>query len=490
MKLWIKRTGALSLSFGMMIPVLAACTSPNTTDNTERTLRIATTMGYSQNDEYFRQRFTELYEFANPNVKFEVISMNDDRYMYGGRPDPNEKPEDPLKKLKESMQSDNPPDIVMVGYEQLPELISENMLTQLDPLITKDKFDISDIVPAVIEGIKKVGEGKIYALAPTFNSSAIIYNKRLFDEAGVPYPTDKMTWEQTFDLARRLSRGEGENRKYGFSFSTYNMGGDLSYPTQIYTAPLQLRMFDDKGEKMTVDSDQWENAWKTMLQLQTEKLIPGPIDMSKMSGMGPDQGYNPFQHDDFMSGRVAMSIINYGELDRVINAMKNAEHIQGFTPFEWDVVTLPVHQEAPDMGGFIGLDGIMSINAKAQNAEEAWKYIKFLNGEDWARLKAGSSHNIVSRQKYIKKKDGAEYNQQAFTLLMPVPYQDGRIYLQNPRLYDVQGIGYQKLQQVAEGKLEVREALRQWQAEGDAMIQQSKENPNGQPGMPVPTPRG
>ncbi len=208
MNKWIKRTAALSVSVGMMTPVLAACTSPNTSDNTERTLRIATTMGYSANDEYFRQRFTELYEFANPNVKIEIISAMDDRYMYG-RPDPNEKPQDPLEKLKELMQGDNPPDIVMTQYEQLPDLISNNLLTQLDPLITKDKFDISDIVPAVIEGIKKVGEGKIYALAPTFNSSAVIYNKRLFDEAGVQYPTDKMTWEQTFDLARRLAKGEG-----------------------------------------------------------------------------------------------------------------------------------------------------------------------------------------------------------------------------------------------------------------------------------------
>lgn len=490
MNKWMKRTAALSLSVGMMTPVLAACTSPNTTDNTERTLRIATTM-YGGNDEYFRQRFTELYEFANPNVTIEIIPMQDDRYMYGGRPQEGEKPEDPLEKLKGIMQGDNPPDIVMVGYEQLPDLINNNLLTQLDPLITKDKFDISDFVPAVIEGIKKVGDGKIYALAPTFNSSAVIYNKRMFDEAGVTYPTDKMTWEQTFDLARRLAKGEGENRKYGFSFSTYNMGGDMSWATQMYTAPLQLRMFDDNGEKMTVDSDQWENAWKTMLQIHTEKLIPGPLDMSNMNGkMGPNERYNPFQHDDFLSGRVAMSIINYGELDRLINAMKNAELYQDFSAFEWDVVTLPVHQEAPDTGGYIGMEGIMSINAKAQNAEEAWKFLKFINGEDWARLKASSAHNIVSRQKYIKKKDGAEYNQQAFSTLLPVPFEDNKLYLVNPRLYDVQGIGHQKLQQVMEGKLEVREALKQWQTEGDAMIQKFKENPNAQPDLPSPMPAG
>lgn len=145
-------------------------------DKTERVLRIATTMGGSE-DEYFRQQFTEIFEYANPNIKLEIVSTIDESTRYG-RPDPSKKQVDPLDKLKEVMQGDNPPDVVMVGYDQLPELISNNLLTQLDPMITKDKFDTSDMVPAVIEGLKKSGDGKLYALAPTFNSSALVYNKK------------------------------------------------------------------------------------------------------------------------------------------------------------------------------------------------------------------------------------------------------------------------------------------------------------------------
>lgn len=297
----LKQTMLLSLGVGLMVPMLQACTKAGgSDDNTEKVLRIATTMYSGPDGEYFRQRFTELYEFANKNVKIEVIPTYDEKYMYGYvQPDPKEKPEDPLAKLKELMQGDNPPDVVVFGYEQLEDLIADNLLTQLDPMITKDKFDTSDIVPAVIDGIKKLGDGKIYGLSPTFNSSAVIYNKKIFDEAGVEYPTDKMTWQQMFDLSRRVAKGEGADRKYGFSFSTYNMGGDMTYATQMYTAPLQLRMFDEQGEKMTVNTDQWENVWKTMLQLKTEKLLPEQLDMSQMRQMDQQQTYNPFQHDDF-----------------------------------------------------------------------------------------------------------------------------------------------------------------------------------------------
>jgi multiple sugar transport system substrate-binding protein len=479
MKPWIKQTMLLSICAGLTVPMLAACTkTPGAGDKTERVLRIATTMGGSE-DEYVRQQVTEIFEFANPNIKLEIVSTIDESNRYG-RSDPNKKQVDPIEKMKEVMQGDNPPDVVMVGYEQLPELISNNLLTQLDPMITKDKFDISDMVPAVIDGLKKSGDGKLYALSPTFNSSAVIFNRKMFDEAGVAYPKDKMTWEETFELGRRLSKGEGENRKYGFSFSTQSMG-DLFYSLQMYTAPLQLRMYDEKGEKMTVDTDQWEKIWNTMLQLKKDKILPEQPDQAAMRAKMSSQNggdFNPFQYDDFLSGRVAMSIINYGQLSQITNANKNAQNIKGFTPIDWDVVTLPVHPEAPDIGGYMSMNGIMGVNAKAQNVEDAWKFIKFINSEDWARLKANSTYNIVTRKKYIKPKDGVQFNINAFTTLSPATQPDNKIYREKPNIYQVQEVGRRLFNDVTQDKIQVREALKKWQTDGDATLQQIKDNPN------------
>jgi len=479
MKPWVKKTMLLSVSAGLMIPVLAACTKgPGTESNKETVLRIATS-GYGD-EEWTRQQFTELFEFANPNIKIEFVPVVDDSMMRYGRMDPNQKRPDPLEKLKEAMQGANPPDVVIVSLEDLPELVSGNLLTQLDPLITKDKFDTSDMVPAVIDGMKKAGDGKLYALAPTFSSSALIYNKKMFDEAGVPYPKDKMTWEEVFDLGRRLSKGEGENRKYGFSFSTHSMGDSFN-STQMYSAPLQLTIFDDKAEKMTVDSDQWEKVWKTMLQLKNDKVLPEQMDPSQMKGrMGNDgENFNPFQYDDFLSGRVAMAIINYGMLDQITNANKNAANIKGFTPIDWDVVTVPVHPEAPDVGGYMYMNGIMGVNSKAQNSADAWKLIKFINGEDWARLKSNSSYNLITRKKYIKPKDGVQFHVEAFTTLTPAPQPNSRAYREKENLYHVFSIGQRLFNEAAEKKLQVREALKKWQTEGDVMLQQIKDNPNG-----------
>lgn len=471
---------ALALSLALLVPMLAACSKGGEKAGNEQTvLRIATSMGYGPDDEWFRSQFTEIFEFAYPNIKIEVIPTFDDRFRFKG-PEPGEEQVQPFDKLKELIDGPNPPDLVMVQYEELSDLIMDNKLAPLDSLITKDKFDTADFVPSVIDGLKKVApDGKLYALAPTFSSNALIYNKALFDEVGVPYPTDRMTWDEAFNLARRVSRGEGNDRKYGFSFSQWSYG-DNFYDMAAYTAPLQLRMFDETGEKMTVDTDQWENVWKTMLQLKTEKLTPEQPDYNNQPKDDEPREFNPYEGDAFLSGRVAMTIVPSGYLNEVNNANKSAENVETFTPVDWGVVTVPVHPEAPDVGGFVNMNGIMGITANAQNSKDAWTFLSFINGERWAEIKSRSNWNMVSRKKYIEKIDGLDYNVAAFYTLTPAPnpYND-KIFRNNQNIWQVQNIGQMKFQEVVNNNKSVRDALKEWQTEGDAMLQQIKENPDG-----------
>src|SRR5690606_7027593 len=117
--------------------------------------------------------------------------------------------------------------------------------------ITQDKFDLSDYVPTVIEGIKAAGDNSIYALTPTFTSSALYYNKKIFADRGVEPPTDKMSWNDVFAKARQLADGEGLDRTFGFSFNRWTSDGFSD--VQNYSSALQLRTWDDKGDKMLVN---------------------------------------------------------------------------------------------------------------------------------------------------------------------------------------------------------------------------------------------
>ncbi|MDB5053063.1 MAG: transporter substrate-binding protein, partial [Bacilli bacterium] len=448
----MKKVAFAIITVLMMIPILSACTKgAAVNDKTEHVLRIASSYGIDE--EYFRQQYTELFEYANEKIKVEIIPTMDNNMRYGNfnGNDPNAaQPKDPLDKLTELMEGSNPPDVVILGFEQLSTLVSKNLLAPLDPQIKKYKFDTTDIVPLVLDTLKNVSQdGKLYALSPTFNSSALIYNKQMFADAGVEPPKDNMTWDEVFDLGRRVAKGEGKDRKYGFSFSPQSQG-DLYYSIQPYITPLQLRTFDEQGEKMVVDNDKWEKVLTTMLQLQKDQVIPPKQDMSNMNGkMAVREGdvQNPFAYDDFMSGRVAMTLMDYGQLSQIINANKNADNIKGYTKIDWDVVTTPSHPEAPGVVANVGLNNLMAINAKSTNLADAWKFIEFSNSEKWAQLKSHSNYQIVSRKKYIKPKEGADFHVEAFYNVKGTPQtNDSKLYREKPSIGMVSDIGRTEFQ--------------------------------------------
>lgn len=454
--------------------VLAAC-SPNqqgSESEEPRVLRIATLYNYGGGYDHIRTQYTDLFEFTNPNIEIEFVSAVQENY-YGMYPTPDGEETNPIDELKKLMEGPNPPDLVMIDYEYLSTLIEDNLLMPLDSLMAENNFDTSDFAPAVIDGIRALGNNQLYALAPMFSSSAIVYNRGLFDRMNVEYPHDDMTWDELFELARRVTGSEGENKVYGFSFQPY-FYSDPYYDMQLYTAPLELKMTDDAMETMTVDTPAWASAWNTIVQLKKDGIFPEEPPWNEMGGV--DMPYNPFQHDAFMSGKLAMTIMHYGRLDELINANQNADRIEGYEPIDWEVAAIPFHPQYPDVGGQVYLEALMGINAKAENVEDAWALFEFIHGERWAQLKSRSSYNFVSRTSYIEPKQGLDYNIEAFFKRIPAPNPYSNMYRLHPEYYQIEHIGRMKFQQVIEDQLTVEQALAEWQNEGNQVLQQIKEN--------------
>ncbi len=465
------RWAVLMLIIVMTGGLLAACSpaSKKAEEDTPRLLRIASVFGDSSYDGYLRTEFTEIYEYTQQvEVEF-VYAIDYSEYRYeDGLGDL-----DPIEELIKLMEGPNPPDLVMIEYPQLQELVNNNMLLALDSYIANDNIDLSEFVPMVIDGLKEVGNDQLYALAPTFSSSALIYNRGLFDRAGVGYPEDHMTWNEIFDLARRVAGGEGEDKVFGFSFNRYAFD-DLFYYLQNYTAPLQLRFVDDSGERMLVNSEQWANVLNTLVDLYRDEVLPNRDNITLDYS-------SPYSHDLFLSGKVAMTLVHYSELDEVINANNYADSIEGYEYIDWDVVTYPTHEEAPGVGAAISMYPLLGINAKAQNTEGAWDFIKFIHSEEWAKLKSRSSHQLVTRKAYNEPKGGLDYNMEAFFALKPQPQFLTDMYRIVPNYWEIMQIGQRKFYEVLENEKTVEEALAEWQTEGDMLLQQNRENLDEEP---------
>ncbi|GIQ67922.1 extracellular solute-binding protein [Xylanibacillus composti] len=477
-----RKIATVAIALSLLLSILAACTGGNATESNEtRVLRIAVMYGDSSQSDYLKTQYTDLYEFTHDNIDIEFVHAIDySSRRYSSDPyNPDNEP-DPVEEMKKLIEGPNPPDIVMVSYDELGMLIDENLLSPLDSYIQNDQFDTSDFVPAVIDGLKSLGNNQLYALAPTFSSSALVYNKQLFTERGVEFPTDGMSWDEVFALAERVSYGEGQERKYGFSFSTYSYGDSLMYEMSLYTDPLQLSLFDENYERLMVDSDGWERVWQTMLDLKTKKIVPDAPDYSQ------PRTPSPFEGNNFLMGRVAMVPMSYGNLNELIDANRNADTIEGYNAIDWDVVTLPIHPEVGNVGGSMYMDPIMGITANAQNSEDAWDFIKFINGPEWAELKARSSYNMVSRKSYIKPHPGENYNIEAFFHLMPAPSTvNNDIWRRVPNYWEIQDLGSRKFQEVIDGDKDIRQALQEWAVEGEQALQRMRESMDNSGGVEV-----
>lgn len=460
----------LVLAAGML---LAACgrDNGNAQGNEERVLRIAVSSGYnSEWNNWIRQEFTELFEFVHENITVEFVENQPSYYWYS-QPEEEEQ-KTPLEILKEELEGANPPDVIMMNYEHMAELIRENHLAPLDSLMQDSGMNTEEFVPSVLNALKAASDdGQFYALAPMFSSSVLAYNKALFTEKGLPFPTDGMTWEEVFNLARQVAGGEGDDRVYGFAFSNYRYN-DLFYDAQVYTAPLELRYWDENAERMLVNTPEWKTVWNTLISLREEGVLPEPPDWSRPQ---PDQG--PFDYNSILSGKVAMAIVNYWDLDEIINANRNAANIENFEAVDWDIVSVPYHPEKPFVGGQVYLNGIMGIAANAQNTADAWTFIEFIMSERWAQQKSKSTNNLMTWQKFNEPRAGLDYNIEAFYHNLPAPQADDyEIYRKYPDIWQAQNIGYQKFQEVLNNDKTVDEALAEWETEGNSILQQLREN--------------
>ncbi|MBB6636361.1 ABC transporter substrate-binding protein [Cohnella thailandensis] len=482
-----KKSIAATLSIAMLVPLVAACSSDSSDDpNNRRTLRIGMLYGSPDNETYFRQQYTDMFEMTHNNIDIEIVNAYDwSEMQYATEEERKENPQpEPMELYKKLMTGDNPVDVIMLDSgSMIGDLVEANMVKPLDPLLKKDKIDLADYVPSVIDYIREQGNGQIYGLTPTFSSSALFYNKKLFTDKGITPPTDDMTWDQVFALARQVTSGTGKDAIFGFSFNDWNSGLNF-YNVQNIVAPLQLRTFDTQGEKMTVNTPQWEKAWAEPIQLYKDRVIPKVEDFQQEQPMDGNYRYDPYEQRPFFSGRLAMMIGSYNLVNELDAFNRNVSKMKDYKAIEWGVVTYPQLSEMPGVGGNMYLNQLVGINATAPNEKDAWEFIKFINGKENAKFKARSQYELSTLQEFVKPKEGATFNMEAFTKLKPVSYEssdaDTQLYKDRPNLNLLYNLSEQAFQKALSGDMSVKEALADWQAKGDELLQKIKANPTGE----------
>ena len=140
---------------------------------------------------------------GNPKVKVEVIDW--DNYW---------------TLLEAGASGGQLADVFWMHSDYAQIYMENDILLDLTGYIEKDGVDMSIYYPD-IAAIYKRDDGKIFALPKDHDTIALLYNKALFDQAGVEYPTDEWTYEDMYEAAKKITEATPDDT-YGYALNTSN----------------------------------------------------------------------------------------------------------------------------------------------------------------------------------------------------------------------------------------------------------------------------
>ncbi len=111
----------------------------------------------------------------------------------------------------------SPPDALALDAIMIPTPVGQDLLTPVDDMMKRYNLT-ADMFAAGIYNAG-VSNGVNYAIPFRTAPSVLMYNKTMFDEAGVPYPTDNMPLDQFLEICKKLTKSDGSQFAYGIAAS-------------------------------------------------------------------------------------------------------------------------------------------------------------------------------------------------------------------------------------------------------------------------------
>ncbi len=403
-------------------------------------------MGYGD-ERSFYSMYGDDFNSEYPNVEFDFVSFQG---------------MDPGQSIETFIEAEKP-DIVIAQSRDYTVLAKSGLLAELDPLIRRDRYDLSTISPPVMNLLRATNGNTLYGLAPAFHNSVVFYNAALFRQYQIEPPRDRMTWEELLRLAMRFPAESGMS---GLSLdrqtSIRSLGGLF---VQIGLLNGLRLAASSQPDTLTLDSE----GWLRTAEIAVSAYRSGALSIDESKQILPPDDY--IKKNRFIAGDSAMTIGGFNLLQLIEHKDTPAGDLQ---PIDLGIVTTPIDPSRPDIGTFARLRGVLCLYKDSEHREAAWAFIQYLGGDDYAKLKSKSSVQLLSRASYQKDLvPGISlepfYTQHADPDFDETGGVDPRINGGLVDLFD------QKLKQAATGETSIQEAVAAMKSEGDELIKSWRE---------------
>ncbi len=292
--------------------------------------------------------------------------------------------------LSAGAQGGSLPDVFWMHSNEAERYMSNDMLMDLtDKIAESDKIDISKYPEDITE--LYTYEDKNYAVPKDVDTIALWYNKTMFDEAGLEYPTADWTWDDLYEAAKALTK----DGVYGFGCSATN--NQAGYYNLIYDMGGYV-INDDK----TASGYDDPNTIKAMQYF--EKMI--------QEGIMPSQETMSESAEDVLLGSGSLAMTTQGSW--MLSAFKENEYIAE----NCDCVELP--KDAASGKRVSIYNGLgWAASADTPNADEAWQLIEYLGSQEGQTKQAELGVTMSAYEGTSEAWTGsADFNLQAYLNMM------------------------------------------------------------------------
>lgn len=256
------------------------------------------------------------------------------------------------EKMKAMAAAKNMPDVFWMSSGTVKQYGKQGALLNLDEHISK--LDAKKYYTKALNVLRVPNfQGKLYAFPWAVVGCISFYNIRLFDEAGLAYPTNNWTFDDMRSLAQKLSKdtdGDGNFDQWGYWVKARYTH---MYP---YLFNNGSQLIDDDFKKLQMAEPAGREAFKFITDLiAKDKFSPTPAQT---------KGVSKF----FTTGKVGMCTEGSWRIDTYRKGLKD--------PF--GIVLVP---KGPKSGGkdvVYGWSDAYSISAYTKNPDAAWDWMIYM----------------------------------------------------------------------------------------------------------------
>jgi len=248
------------------------------------------------------------------------------------------------------------PDVFWMHSNQSQRYMSNKLLMDLTDRISKSSVAKMSNFPADIVALYALN-GRQYAIPKDIDTIGIWYNKKMFTEAGVPFPTDKWTWNDLKDTARKLTNNA--KGQYGIAFSPVeNQQGYYNF------------IYQNGGN--VISADKKKSGWDDPRTIAAMEYVVSFVTEGISAPLAVTENYGPSL---LQSEIVAM--VPFGSW------MLSAFNAEPYFRQNCDVAVMPSSNSGGRASIYNGLGWAAAANTKMP--EQAWKLLEFLSREDTQR---------------------------------------------------------------------------------------------------------